>query len=293
MYIILLGIASAGFFGGHAILVRFGLQESNPMSATLVSSLVNCLFLWVLTLFLVPVAAVDGEALKYLVVAGIIAPCLARIFMYTAFQKVGVSIATPIRSTFPFFSILPAVFVLNEQFTVSVAIATLLTAAGVVLLSLSSTEKVRLPTQLRWRRKDLLYPLAGAACYGISNFFKKLGIARMDSPLLGAAIVATASLAFLLLLWPITSGRRGLRLGKRSLAFTSLGGISAGVAQICMYTALKAGDLIIVGPLVSTTPLFTLVLTYVFLRKSEKLTIRVVGGAVAIVAGVVVLKVLP
>jgi uncharacterized membrane protein len=292
MYIILLGIGSAFFFGCHAILVRFGLKESNPMSATLVSTLVNCVFLWGLALLLVPLGAVDGEALKYLVIAGIIAPCLARFFMYTSFQKVGVSIATPIRSTFPFFSILPAVLILKEQFTVFVAVATLLTAAGVVLLSMSSAEKVKLPTQLQWRRKDLLYPFAGAMCYGVSNFFKKLGIAHMDSSLLGAAIVATASLAFFLILWPVTSGKNGWRLGRGSLAYISLGGICAGIAQICMYAALKSGDLIIVGPLVSTTPLFTLALTYVFLRKSEKLTVRVLGGAAAIVAGVVILKVM-
>ena len=62
------------------------------------------------------------------------------------------------------------------------------------------------------------------------------------------------------------------------------------LTQICMYAALKTGELLIVGPLVSTTPVFTLLLAFLFLRDSERVTLRTVSGVAAIVIGVVLLK---
>jgi uncharacterized membrane protein len=287
---VFLGLFAALLYAGHSFFVKFGLRDTDPTSAALVSTVVNCVVLWGLVFLLVPLRAVGGGAWTTLLLAGLIAPGLARIFLYTGIEKVGVSITSPIRSTFPFFSILPAVVLLKERFTVFVAIATVITAGGVILLSLSSPGAQQAPAQLQWRKKDLAYPLGAAMCYGVSNFFKKLGMNLMDSPLLAAAIVATAALLLFLFLMPVTRRPGAFRTGRRGLAFCSLGGVSASLAQICMYAALKSGDLIIVGPLVSTTPLFILLLTFLFLRKSERVTFRMVTGVAAIVIGVVLLN---
>lgn len=287
---VFLGLLAAFLYAGHAFFVKFGLRESDPTSAALTSTLVNCVVLWGLVLFLVPLREVGSGAWKTLLLAGIIAPGLARIFLYTGIEKVGVSITSPIRSIFPFFSILPAVIFLKERLTVSVAVATVVTAVGVILLTLSSSGGIQAPNQLRWRKKDLLFPFGAAMCYGVSNFFKKLGMEWMRSPLLAATIVATASFLLFLFLMPVTKKQRVLRMSGRSVAFCALGGLSASLAQICFYASLKMGDLLVVGPLVSTTPLFVLILTFFFLRKSERVTLRMVSGVAAIVIGVVLLK---
>jgi DME family drug/metabolite transporter len=288
---VFLGLFAAFLYAGHSFFVKFGLQDSDPTSAALVSTFVNCLVLWCLVLILVPLQAVGRGAWTPLLLAGLIAPGLARIFLYTGIEKVGVSITSPVRSTFPFFSILPAVILLKERFTVFVAVATVITAGGVILLSLSSPGKTRAPGQLHWKKRDLAFPFAAAMCYGVSNFFKKLGMNLMDSPLLAAAIVATAALLLFLLLTPVTKRQGPFRMGRGSLTFCSLGGLAASLAQICMYAALKTGDLVIVGPLISTTPLFILLLTFLFLRSSERVTFRMVSGVAAIVIGVVLLKI--
>ncbi len=55
-----------------------------------------------------------------------------------------------------------------------------------------------------------------------------------------------------------------------------------------MYSALNAGPVQIVSPIVATYPLFTIALAALVLRQ-ERLSRRLIAGVALIVAGVVVL----
>lgn len=289
MLVILLCLMAAFFFACHGVLVKVGLKGSDPLSGALVSSSINAIFLWTLTILFVPLQALIHKGMIYLIIAGLLAPCLARVFMYTGIEKVGVSIASPIRSTFPFFAVTPAILFLEERFTGFVGIAAISTVLGVVLLSLSPSGNLGTPIQLQWEKKDLLFPLAAALFYGVSDFFRKIGMITVTSPLGGATIVTTVSLLFFAMILPWMKKKRRMTVGNRSALFFSLGGIFGSLGQISLLSALRSGQLIVVSPLVSTTPLFTLSLTYIFLRKSERITSRVVLGVIAIVAGVIIL----
>jgi drug/metabolite transporter (DMT)-like permease len=58
-----------------------------------------------------------------------------------------------------------------------------------------------------------------------------------------------------------------------------------------LYAALGIGDVVIVTPVLNTSPLFALGLTFLFAREGELFDWRVVAGTVAIVAGVAILSV--
>jgi uncharacterized membrane protein len=111
----------------------------------------------------------------------------------------------------------------------------------------------------------------------------------VTSPVGGATVVTTVSLLFFAMIFPLIKKRRRMTMSRRNTLFFSLGGISASLGQISLLSALKKGDLIIVSPLVSTTPLFILLLTYIFFKKSERITFRVVLGVISVVTGVVIL----
>ncbi len=289
MLVIVLCLMAAFFFACHAVFVKVGLKGSDPMSGTFVSSSINVVFLWSLTILFVPLQAFIHKGMIYLIIAGLLAPCLARVFMYTGIERVGVSIAAPIRGTFPFFAVTPAILFLDERFTVFVGIAIILTVFGVVLLSSFPIDNGRTPTELRWGRKDLLFPFAAASFYGVSDFFRKMGMITVTSPVGGAALLTTISLLFFAIILPWMKKKRRMTIRSRSALFFSLGGIFGSLGQISLLSALKKGDLIIVSPLVSTTPLFVLLLTYIFFKQSERITSRVVLGVTSIAAGVVVL----
>ena len=58
-----------------------------------------------------------------------------------------------------------------------------------------------------------------------------------------------------------------------------------------MFQALSRGPVVVLSPVVSTNPLFTLLFASIFLRGVERITPRVVAGALLVVGGVVVLSV--
>jgi len=288
--VILFSLLSAFFFACHSVSVKGGMNDSNPISATLISSLINATFLWVVTILFVPFKIFVNRGSIYLIVAGLSAPCLARLFMYTGIERVGVSRTSPIKETAQFVAAFAAVLVLGEHITAAIGIATILSVFGVVLLSWSSSDNVQMTSnQLQWKKKDLLFPFGAALLYGVSRVFRKLGMITVTSSWGGATIIATISLLFFCILMPLMGKKQRLEINKGSFGYFALGGLLGGLGQVCVLAALKSGDVIIVNPLISATPLFALLLTYIFLRKFERITLQALLGAIIIVIAVIIL----
>jgi len=286
--VILFSLLSAFFFAALSVSIKVGMKGSNPMTATLISSVVNAAFLWIITFLFLPFDLFLNKGLIYLGIAGLLAPSLARVFMYTGIEKVGVSITSPIKETAQFFAAAIAIIVLGEHLTVFIGIATCMTIIGVILLSWSPSDS-KLPNQLQWKRKDLIYPFSAALLYGVSRVFRKLGMITVTSSWGGATVMATISLFFFLILFAFMPNNQSLKINKNNLYFYTLAGILGGLGQVTALTAFKLGDIVLVGPLISTAPLFTLLLTYVFLKKIERITLNVTLGAILIVASVIIL----
>ena len=56
-------------------------------------------------------------------------------------------------------------------------------------------------------------------------------------------------------------------------------------SYVCSFFALQSGLVSQVSPLMSVSPLFSVILSYLFLQSEEKVNRRVVYGALLIVAG--------
>ncbi len=74
--------------------------------------------------------------------------------------------------------------------------------------------------------------------------------------------------------------------------YYALGGVLGGLGQVMTLAAFKLGDIVLVGPLVSSTPFFSLLLNYLFLRHLERITVNIFLGVVLIVAAVIILSVM-
>jgi len=64
----------------------------------------------------------------------------------------------------------------------------------------------------------------------------------------------------------------------------SAGTIST-LALLAQYTALRLEQVVFVTPIVNTSPLITLLISYFLMQKSELINRKVLFGAVAIVLG--------
>ena len=289
MIVIILSLLSAFAFAFHAIFIKFGLKDSDPLTGTLISSSINVGFLWILTLLFIPLQTFVNRGIIYLIIGGILAPSLARVFLYTGFEKVGVSITAPIRTTFPIISSLLAIIFLNEPVTAPIGAAIIFTVLGTILLSLSSSG-IRRPNEIRWEKKDLLFPFTAATFYGISHFIRKIGMATVPSGIAGATIVTTVSLIFYIVSLPLIKQKKKMTLSRRSAFYFLLGGVAGSFGQIFILSALRFGKVTVVTPLAGTTPVFVLFMTYLFLKETERINLLVLVGVISIVAGVLILS---
>ncbi|HEX2931309.1 MAG TPA: EamA family transporter, partial [Candidatus Binatia bacterium] len=67
-------------------------------------------------------------------------------------------------------------------------------------------------------------------------------------------------------------------------------GITISFAMTCIYYALDLGKVSVVIPISSTGPLFSLILSALFLRDVERVTLRIVVSAAMIVSGVMLIS---
>jgi uncharacterized membrane protein len=72
-----------------------------------------------------------------------------------------------------------------------------------------------------------------------------------------------------------------------------LSGIFSVLGQLALFYALNIGSVIIVSPLSAISPLFVIVFAGIFLRKVERVTWKIVLGAVLIIGGTFMLSFFP
>ena len=263
------------------ILIRRGLVDSNAMTGSFISLSMSAVILWLAVPFFVPLSALWNPAALTFVVAGIFAPGIGRTLSYVGIEKIGVARSVPIANSSPIFASIFAVVFLAEAWVLQNVIGTLLVIGGVIVLSMAK------PAQGEWRKIDVIYPLIGALAFGASTTLRKAGLGFINIPLLAAAVTAGSAAVFSFTLLQVQGGKKAFKLTRRSAAWLFPAGVFNTAAMLSVFFALSHGKVVIVEPLVSSNPVTTLLLTSIFLRDVESLTLRVIIGAALTVTGTI------
>ena len=210
---------------------------------------------------------------------------------YMAVNIIGASRASLFFATQAPFGALLAMVFLGESITVPIIVGTFAVAAGLLAASGDSLLE-------GWRtdRKYLLgylVALSAGAAYGGTNIVFKKAAEHLDSPLV---ITALSLLAGLVLLFPFTArsvsaSPRALVADLGSLRSVALAGLAAGIGMNALYFALQKADAVVIGPIVASNPLITLLVAHIFISRLEKVTLRLVAGGVLAVIGVILVAV--
>jgi DME family drug/metabolite transporter len=274
----LLSIAAAIGFGVAGVLLRRGLQHANPLSAAVVSITVTTAFVWLLTLLSTPVSRVFTWKIWPFLVAGLVAPGLARLMFFVGIDRIGVARAFSLMATAPLFAVVIAMAFLGERPPPLLLVGALAIAGGSMLLARRSQHEAR------WRRRDMIFPALGALGFALRDNLSRWGLRDYGDSL---AAAAAATLTSLLVMW-ICAGawRAQLRLPRVSLMFFTLSGLCEGSAYLLMWRALAIGEVSVVSPLVNAHSIVAIALAAIFLRDLERVTWRIVLAAALIVAGV-------
>ena len=133
------------------------------------------------------------------------------------------------------------------------------------------------------------YVLAGAACiaYGASLILAKQVVE--DTPPL---LAATLGMTFGLLVLAVISApdvRRDVGTRQRAWVWAALGGLAAGSGITLMFLAISNAPVVVVAPILAMNPLTAILFSQIFLRGMERITWRVLIGALLVVAGVIII----
>ena len=251
------------------------------MTGSFISLSMSAVVLWLAVPFFVPLTALWNPAALIFIAAGIFAPGIGRTLSYVGIEKIGVARSVPIANSSPIFASIFAVIFLAEVWVLQNVIGTLLVISGVIVLSMAK------PAQGEWRKIDVIYPLIGALAFGASTTLRKAGLGFINIPLLAAAVTAGAAALFSFILLQIQGGKEAFKLTRRSAAWLFPAGVFNTAAMLSVFFALSHGKVVIVEPLVSSNPVTTLLLTSIFLRDVESLTLRVILGAALTVTGTI------
>lgn len=277
----LLALAAALGFGTASVILKRGLQHTTPVTAALVSVAVTTVFIWLVAFTTAPMETLWTPRIVPFLVAGLIAPGLARLAMFVGFDRIGVGRAAPLIGTAPLFSVALAMVALGEHPTwTTLAGAAAIVGGGALLSHRTSTE--------RWRRRDLIFPLLAAISFALRDNISRYGFREFHDPLLAAAAATVTSL-LVMGGYGAAAGRTRVHMSRAGFGYVALSGLTEGIAYMTMWRALAIGEVAVVSPLANASSIIAVGLAAVFLRDLERVTWRIGLAAVLIVAGVTVI----
>lgn len=260
-------------------------------------------------------ASFSSVAVSWLVVQGCLHFLVGRYFNYQANKLVGVNISAPVVQLQVVVTMLLAVVLMKEPFTVLQSLGTILMLAGsfatqlhscigkrvvrpekalaVKALAVPATPPADKPAFKPQYLPGFLSALAAATCYGISPLMVRMAFESMPvkSPMAGGVIAyaaATVVLCFFVL--PSASIRKDVLSLNRSNAVWFVGSaVLVAASQGFVYASLAIAPLMVVTPILQLSLVFRLFLSQMLNREHEVLnTVIVVGALVTIVGSVIV-----
>ena len=286
---IALSLLSGFGFGSAAILARIGMQRMSPLSSTLLSVLVSFCptVLLALVFAFSDIRDLPPMALIWFFSLGVLNFLGGRTSSYQAIGRIGASRTAAIQSTAAVFAAVFAITITGERPHFVVLLGTF-----IVVLGLTTALGNSIREGVSNNREALIgfgLALVAAASYGGTNVIAKELTEEYGSPLMVSAL----GLLFGIILLSPLSGASTIRevkalKGNPMFALSAgLSGLAAATGVIALYFALQRSDVTVVSPIVSTNPIFTLILAQVFISRMEDITRWLFLGVVITVAGVI------
>lgn len=130
--------------------------------------------------------------------------------------------------------------------------------------------------------------LAAGMAYGLNAVLIRQTVSAFGAPLVGSSIALAMGVVSLGLLAWITRGgvSEGKRLPRRAIVFLLISGLGSAIGVGSNFVALSLAPVVVVSPITATNPLITILLSRLFLQRSERVNLRVVLGGCLVVGGI-------
>lgn len=269
-------------------LVRKELEKANFLSVSLVVTIVGTGIFVPLALLLSPLHSVRVEGVILFLLAGFLWPAFARLLYFRGMEKVGASTSASVFASNPLFSFLIVSVVLTERATIGDLAGTVCVVFGAVVIQ----QSVQGGESSSKNRKGLLYPLSAAVLTGLAYTIKKQGLGFCDAPFLGVANGYTTLCLYLSVLTLLPKARASKLLNKQSFKLFWKSGLGLCIGHLLSFYALSYGNVSTVVPLMQTEPLFIFLFIHFLCKGTERISIKLIIGAITIIMGVALLTII-
>ncbi len=280
----------AAFSAGVShILIRVGTQHGKSTEVLVIVLLTNLvIFVPVAAIVAYPAYELSLKSALAFAGSGIAGTILGRSFSYEGIKRIGASRSQTMVASQPLHAALIAAVVLGESVTAGHLVGILAIMAGVVMISkeLRSTQALALA---HVSRMSFLFPLGAAFFYGIEPIFAKIGLNEGTPVYVGLAIkTMIAAVILCLYLW----GRRQLPsrsdFSRLNLRWYIGAGLFNSLFLLAYFRALEVAPVILVVPIIQIIPLVVIGLSFLFLKRLEVITWKLVSAATIVVAGAII-----
>jgi len=276
-------LIAAVLLAANQVCGRIGLQYGTAPQSWLVIFSTSALIIILLATVVAPRPfQLTASATFLFGLDGILYACAAALMLVSG-VKVGPSTASAVKNASPVPAILLAIPFLGEWPGAGEIAGTVLVVGGVLLLSGQAGAKGRAAL---WR-PAMVFPIAAMLFFAVDNVVRKAGIQQVAHPMIGGAVAGVAMTVFAVTAFV---GTRSRIPNRRALKWFLLTGTFQGFAYYAIITALAGGTVAVVVPLYTSSPIFVVLGSRLFLGHLETLTPRVVMGVLTVFAGIVVIS---
>jgi len=232
----------------------------DPQVGTIINVATTAAMFWLLSpLFLVPETLLSPSAGLF-ALAGLIVPAASISLTTLSVKMIGPGLTAGLASTSPVFAMVLAVIFLGELVSAPILIGTGIVIAGIMLIAFRSKTE-----GMTWPLWAIALPLLAALTRGITHPLIKYALTGLPSPMTAALISSTVSLVVLAIAHRFAGG--SLPTWSKGYLWFALCGVINGMGIVGLNYALSLGKVVVVSPLVATTPAFTLLLGYFVFRR--------------------------
>ncbi len=276
-------LAAALFYACGDMAARAGLQHTNAVVGSTIALASSLFFLSVVILIQRTPFPAAGTHYLWVIAGGACNPGMFFIFFLIGISKIGVSRAAPIKGTSPLLGTLLAILILAERPSWVHLVGVFLVVCGIGVITSGGTGE-------RFRRWDVLGPIAAAVVSAFAAVFWRAGLPAFPDPIAGSAVGVLTALA-VVATYTVFAARGEILEGvRRAWKPFLLCGLVAANGYFFYAKALQLGEVYRMLPLIQTSPLITVAISIIWFRKTENITWRVPAGAVLSVGGAILVN---
>ncbi|QLG61725.1 DMT family transporter [Halorarum salinum] len=282
-----LAAVAACCLAGQALTIRLATRHGKPADVLLVVIAVNVVVLVPLTALVVPDPVVTWRSLGAFVLAGLTGTLVGRSLFYAGIKRIGASRAEPIKASMPLHATILAFLFLDEVVTGGQFVGVVLVVAGIAFVSRQGRDANTDVDGASGLGASL--PLAAAFFFALEPIFATVGLREGTSAFVGLTVKTLAAFVVIVayLAWRDSIPRPG-DVPRRELGWYVLAGTMSTGFLLAYYAGLAVSRVGIVVPIMQTSPLLVILASAVLLKGVERVTPRLVVGALTVVAGAVV-----